>query len=256
MKKGQRLWTRNELILAINLYCKTPFGQLHRGNPDIVELASLIGRTPNSIAFKLVNFASLDPSLQKRGIVGAKNVSKLDRLIWDEFYQNWEELPYESEKLKAEYLGVPLESVFHAINEKSTFEGVEKERVTKTRVNQNFFRQAVLSAYDFSCCITGMRRLELLIAGHIRPWALDHANRVNPQNGLALNALHDRAFESGLISISPDYKVLISSKLKVEASKEIESFFLKYENESINLPKRFLPNPEFLEYHNNERFLP
>lgn len=68
MKKGQQLWTRDELILAINLYCKLPFGKIHRGNPDIVELANLLGRTPSSIAYKLVNFASLDPSLQARGI--------------------------------------------------------------------------------------------------------------------------------------------------------------------------------------------
>ena len=73
MKKGQKLWTRDELILAINLYCKLPFGRLHRSNPEVIHLAELIGRTPSSIAYKLVNFASLDPSLQARGIKGASN---------------------------------------------------------------------------------------------------------------------------------------------------------------------------------------
>ena len=70
MKEGQKLWTREELILAINLYCKLPFGRLHRNNPAVIHLASLIGRTPSSVAYKLVNFASLDPSLQARGIKG------------------------------------------------------------------------------------------------------------------------------------------------------------------------------------------
>ncbi|HRF38987.1 MAG TPA: hypothetical protein PK198_09360, partial [Saprospiraceae bacterium] len=55
MKKGQKLWTREELILAINLYCKTPFGKLHSRNPDVIQLSKLLGRTPSSIAYKLVN---------------------------------------------------------------------------------------------------------------------------------------------------------------------------------------------------------
>ena len=101
MKKGQKLWTRDELILAINLYCKLPFGRLHRSNPEVIHLAELIGRTPSSIAYKLVNFASLDPSLQARGIKGASNSSKLDKIIWDEFYNNWAQFNFN--RLKFEF---------------------------------------------------------------------------------------------------------------------------------------------------------
>jgi putative restriction endonuclease len=82
MRAGQNLWSREELILAINLYCKLPFGRLHNRNPEIINLANLIGRTPSSVAYKLVNFASLDPSLKARGIKGASNASNLDREIW------------------------------------------------------------------------------------------------------------------------------------------------------------------------------
>ncbi|WP_198675264.1 hypothetical protein [Pleomorphovibrio marinus] len=96
MKKGQRLWNREELILAINLYCKLPFGKLHRGNPEVIHLASLLNRTPNSLAYKLVNFASLDPSIQARGIKGAVNASKLDKEIWEEFYLNWEDAAFDN----------------------------------------------------------------------------------------------------------------------------------------------------------------
>src|SRR4051794_12218506 len=101
MKEGQRLWTREELILAINLYCKLPFGRLHQRNPKIIELSNLIERTPGSVAYKLVNFASFDPSLKARGIKGASNASKLDKEIWNEFSSHWDILPYESEKLLA-----------------------------------------------------------------------------------------------------------------------------------------------------------
>ena len=73
MKEGQKHWTKDELILAINLYCKLPFGKMHGRNPEIIQLANFIGRTPSSIALKLGNFASFDPTLKERGIKGASN---------------------------------------------------------------------------------------------------------------------------------------------------------------------------------------
>ncbi len=101
MKEGQRLWTRDELILAINLYCKLPFGKMHASNPLIQDLARIIDRTPSSVALKLGNLASFDPTLQARGIKGASNRSKLDKEIWNEFYNNWDAALLESEKLLA-----------------------------------------------------------------------------------------------------------------------------------------------------------
>ena len=70
-------WTREELILAFNLYCKIPFGKLNQRNPLVVELSHIIGRTPSSVTFKLVNFASLDPFHQNRGVKGMQNAGKL-----------------------------------------------------------------------------------------------------------------------------------------------------------------------------------
>lgn len=64
------LWTREELILAFNLYLKLPFGKMHTKTPEVIELASLIGRTVNSIAIRLTNFASCDPYHQARGVKG------------------------------------------------------------------------------------------------------------------------------------------------------------------------------------------
>jgi len=208
MKKGQKLWSREELILAINLYCKLPFGKLHRNNPEVVQLAQLIDRSPSSVAYKLVNFASLDPSLQARGIKGAINASRLDKEIWDEFYANWDDLPYESEKLKAAKYNIPIDHLIPEEEEAFSFElGKTREQTIKARVNQQFFRQSILAAYDFTCCITGLKQPELLIASHIRPWGLDEKNRLNPRNGLALNSLHDKAFEEGLMTITPDYQI-------------------------------------------------
>jgi putative restriction endonuclease len=92
----RRSWTRKELILTFNLYCKLPFGKLHSRNPDIIYLAEQIGRTANAVALKLVNFASLDPELKKRGIKGMSSCSKHDKLIFEEFSNNWDKLVLES----------------------------------------------------------------------------------------------------------------------------------------------------------------
>src|SRR4051812_31367809 len=93
----RRKWTRDQLIVCFNLYCKLPFGQLHRGNPSIMQLAKLLDRSANSVAMKLVNFASLDPTHQTRGVKGLRNTSAADRAVWAEFNSNWEALAAESE---------------------------------------------------------------------------------------------------------------------------------------------------------------
>lgn len=254
MKNGQRLWTRDELILTINLYCKLPFGRLHSQNPQVIHLANLIERTPGSVAFKLVNFASLDPSLQARGIKGASNTSKLDKVIWNEFYANWDELSYQSEKLLAKVENTPIE-ILIGIDKEDIPEGKMKEEILKVRVNQSFFRSSILASYNNTCCITGISQPELLIAGHIKPWSLDKENRLNPRNGLAINGLHDKAFENGLLTITQDYKIKISPVLlKQKKSESLQKYFFQYENKDMILPSRFLPDPEFLRYHNEFRF--
>jgi len=255
MKEGQKLWTREELILAINLYCKLPFGRLHRNNPEVVKLASLIGRTSNSVAYKLVNFASLDPSLKARGIKGASNTSNLDKEIWNEFFNHWDELPFESEVLLAKFENTTVEKLYDIPEMDLTKEGKTREQLVRIRVNQNFFRSSILASYNNTCCITGLCQPELLIASHIRPWSIDEKNRLNPQNGIAINALHDKAFENGLLTITTDFKIKISPiLLKQKKSKAVEEFFIQYNDQYINLPSRFLPDIEFLKYHNNERF--
>ena len=254
MKEGQRLWTRDELMLAINLYSKLPFGKMHRGNPDIIALSKIIDRTPSSVAQKLVNFASFDPKLQERGIKGLGNTSKLDKEIWNEFNEHWDELFIESEKQLAKHEGTTVEKKYEYETPVS-YAGEEVVRSVIVRLNQSVFRKLVLSNFDNKCCITGIDKPELLIAGHILPWSQDKGNRLNPRNGLLMSALHDKAFECGLITIDEDYKIMISSKLKSDrAVKSIETSFNRYEGLSILMPKKFLPATEFLKVHRETRF--
>lgn len=247
MKKGQKLWTRDELILAINLYWKLEFGKIHKGNPEVIRLAGLLGRTPSSIVYKLGNFGSFDPSLQERGVGGLKNTSKLDKEIWNEFYGNLEEVAFESEKLRAEFEKKTIEEINEIDLTDLPEEGLVRERLVKTRVNQNFFRKAILASYKNTCCITGINIPNLLVAGHIIPWSVDEKNRMNPRNGLCLNSLHDRAYELGLITIDVNYQILVSSKVpELHGTDAAHLYFEKYHKQKILLPGRYLPDKEFL----------
>jgi len=253
MKIGQRLWTRDELLLAINLYCKLTFGQLHSRNPEIIALADLLGRTANSLALKLVNFASLDPSLSQAGM---SNASKLDKEVWNEFYADWSGKAYESEKLLAETQHITLEEVAAEYEPLPPVPvGRVREQLVKVRVNQQFFRKTIMAAYDNTCCITGLRQASLLVAGHIKPWAEDEINRMNPRNGLALNALHDRAFELGLFTIRPeDYVIEVAPAVRHPKRPDAEAagaLLGRFHGQGLRLParRRFLPDPALLAWH-------
>ena len=252
MKAGQKLWTKKELILAVNLYCKLPFGKMHKGNSEIIQFAALIGRTPSSIALKLGNFASFDPTLRERGIKGASNASKLDKQIWDEFCNNWDAALLESEKLLANAKHTTVEKLNRIDLDNLPTEGKENERLVKVRVNQSIFRSIVLATYDCRCCITGINNPDLLIASHIAPWSIDEKNRLNPMNGLCLNALHDRAFDKYLITVSAeDYTIKVSSRLlSKNPSESMRHNFLKIDGRAIDLPDKFLPSKELLKLHN------
>jgi len=247
----RRLWTKEELILALNLYLKLPFGKFHHGTPEIIHLASLIDRTPSSVAMRLSNFASVDPYHKKRGVKGLPGGKKQVEPIWNEFINNREDLLFESERILAELENKNIETKF--ANELSDIEnltGENKIREVKTRVNQNVFRQIVMANYIGKCAITGIDIPEFLVASHIIPWSKNEKERLNPENGLCLSSLYDKAFDKGFIGITTDYKIIVSKELKKNENKSYyDQFFGKLKNRNINLPERYYPRKEFLEYH-------
>lgn len=254
MKPGQRLWKKDELMLAINLYSKLEFGKMHSRNPAIIELAKLINRTPGSVAFKLVNFASFDPILIQRGIKGASHAGELDRQVWYLFYNNWDQEFEKSELLLAKTKKQSIQELYHIDVSDIHEKGLEKKQLVKKRINQYRFRQMVLANYRGTCCITGLQQQGLLIASHITQWSKYENNRLNPANGLCLNTLHDRAFETGLITIAAeDFTIRVSSVLKnIKKDKAVQSYFLKYDGKKIQMPQKFMPSKDFLTIHNNQ----
>ncbi|TRX36639.1 HNH endonuclease [Flavobacterium restrictum] len=247
----RNLWTREELIVAFNLYLKIPLVKMHSTNKDVIRLANLVGRTPSSIAIRLVNFASVDPALTARGVKGMDAGKKTVQPIWDEFFDNQEELVFLSEQILAEKENTSIANKYQNILfDLKDLKGETVIREIKARVNQSVFRQMVLTNYASKCSITGIDIPELLIASHIIPWSKNEKERLNPENGQCLSALYDKAFDKGLIGISPNYQVVLSCAIK---SKKDTAFYSNHfgsiENQKIVAAIKYLPRKEFLEYH-------
>lgn len=243
------VWTREQLIMALNVYCKIPFKDVKEWHPIIQKYAPLIGRTPVALKMKVGNFGRFDPVLKARGVVGLSNGSKAEEPIWNEFWSNSEKLAYESEKLFAERAGKTVEE-YTSIDTGSIPQGKEREAVVRLRVNQNFFREAVLTAYLNQCCITGISNTVLLEACHISGWADDANNRTNPKNGLCMNPLFHRAYDKYLIAVTPDYKIIVSEQMLSSAKDEsFLSYIRSIQGRNIIMPEKFSPDKDLLAKH-------
>ncbi len=273
----RRAWSRTELLLAFRLYCGTPFGRLHQRNPDIIELGRLLNRTPSAVGMKACNFASLDPAQQARQIAALGNVSRADRLLWDEFQADPESIAAEAEAAY-ERLATPAqpdataEPDLHQPAAKP-FRGeagdgpTEAARLVRTRRVQAFFRAAVLAGYDNRCALTGLAVPQLLNASHIIPWSVNVARRADPRNGIALNVLHDRAFDRGLITFDESLRLVLSPRLcegmcdsrgGVPQGRSLGDFhrqtLLALAGRQLQTPNRFPPDPKAMEYHRKRVF--
>lgn len=138
-------------------------------------------------------------------------------------------------------------------------EGEDTIYETKRRKGQEYFRRMILANYDCRCALTGIDIPQLLLASHIIPWSdkSHQKDRLNPCNGICLSALYDRAFDKGLITISPDnYSVRLSSALR---EYETEDYFDKHfgcvKGIIITMPTEYKPNRDFLAYHRDHVFV-
>jgi putative restriction endonuclease len=262
MASGRR-WTRDELFVALNLYHKFTFGQLHARQPAIVAMAEKLRRNTNALAMKLCNFASLDPALKLRGIKGLEGASALDRTVWEEFHADLSETVPASEDAIRKLFNVDEDDQLEVLPKEGIRIGKRPpigptERIVnrKQRRGQDYFRDIVLNNYDSCCALTGLPIRELLIASHILPWRSHEAERLNVRNGIALNRLHDAAFDQGLITFDDSLCLVLSPRLKAELpQRAVAENFDAYENEPLHLPDDAVP-PElaFLVEHRAKKF--
>jgi len=251
MPKPSPKWNRKETLAAFNLYCRMPFRKVNARNKTIIALARQLGRTPAALSMKMSNLAWHDPnnpSSLKRG-------SKLDADIWAQFFADPDAVIFESEQAIAFYQDRAVDSSTEAYDDMRIPSARERTQQMRVRVGQAFFRRAVLAAYQERCCITGLAATDLLNASHIIPWR-ENRERVNPSNGLCLNALHDRAFDRGLITVRATGIVEVSAELMACASAgEAHRFLTDSHGAKIQMPDKFKPAAEFLDYHHREIFL-
>jgi predicted restriction endonuclease len=249
-------WTNEQLKLAFYLYCQLPFGKMNTGNPDIKKLANTIGRSPGAVAMKLVNFASLDPAIINTGRHGLGNVSSGDKQIWDEFHNDWEKLTLECAEIlkKHNFDETAADAFVLKLKMPDSFSGKTIETTTNARIGQSFFRNVVLASYQNKCCMSGIAIPVILIASHIVPWGVEKDNRLNPSNGLCLSAIHDRAFDKGLITVTSEYKIIVSKIINDDNSKQAR-LLQSLHGKKITLPEKFLPDRNFLAWHYNNVFI-
>ncbi|MCH4082593.1 MAG: HNH endonuclease [Atopobiaceae bacterium] len=251
---ANRNWSVDETRAAFALYLQLPSGKWDKNNDVVKELASKLGRTPGAVVFKLGNLRSRDPQKESKGLV---NASKLDQQIWDEYEQNPEKTVQAAVASLDSIMGSSLEP--EHIPEYSEFDlylGEDMTVITTARVNQTYFRNSLIENYGGKCCLTGLSLPSLLVASHIKPWkASDEHEKVAADNGILIDALHDKAFDKGLMTLD-DSNGILRFVVSEKVSKDDASMRLiwAYNGQELRVPRRFPPRHEFIEYHNDMIF--
>ena len=251
-------WSPEETRMAFALYFLIGPSKADGRNPDVQRLAQAIGRTPAAVALKLANIAANDKNRIAAGRAGMRHGSKLDRQIWLDFegggdaFMDEAVSDLERTVRTADVEFDSLAAVGCGLEEVP--EGRERTALVRQRVNQRYFRHVLLEIYGGACCVTHLAVPELLVASHIKPWAACEpaTERLAASNGLLLNALHDRAFDQGLMTIDQQYRVRISPR--VRHGDQTDRWFWSFEGSKIALPSINRPGADFIEYHNDVVF--
>lgn len=262
MSTTRKPWSREELLVLCNLYEKIPFGQFHSRNPVLIAVAERMGRTPASISMKLGNLGSLDARLHERGIKGLSGASALDRTVWAEFHSQRNTLAPESQALLNQLMAGTPDAEVVVVPEagvrirKVPSGGSTATREVAVRLGQDYFRDVVLNHYGRRCAVTGLAIEPLLIASHIVPWSVREDSRYDERNGIALNALHDKAFDRGLITFDAELRLVCAPSLRDHfADATVGQHFKAYEGKPLAVPAEAAgPKPEYLEWHRAEVF--
>lgn len=228
----------------MHLYMRISFGQQHARNPQVIALAKALGRSPSSIAMKLNNLTSLDPAERERGVKGLQGASALDAEVWREFEAQRVDVATESEALwQSRVEKVPLDS--NASDDaRSAPRRTETLAARRVRLGQDYFRRVVLENFGRCCALTGIAHPALLNASHIVPWASNEAHRLDPANGIALNRLHDAAFDRALISFDEELR-----RVRQAFPPQDAASFFNVEGRQLAVPLRHPLSARFLAEH-------
>lgn len=246
---ARRDWSDFEDVACLYLYLKYGRRQLDDADKEVIKLARAIGRTPAAVSYKLGNFRYVDPSSHRRGF---EHISKTDKKIWNAYGDDLES----------------LESIYRLIisgrsaakevlnREKRIDEGnyyiPNSEGIASRRAGQEKIRVNALLLYNGRCAICGMDHPKLLVASHIVPWSVDEKVRGDPRNVILLCSLHDRLFDAGFISLSVDYRVIVSKAL--DGYETAKTAAMSVSGFKLNVPTDYPPKSEYLQHHREHVF--
>lgn len=129
-----------------------------------------------------------------------------------------------------------------------------KPFLARARLGQGVFRVLVTEAYERKCAVTGEKTLPVLEAAHIRPFAEEGPHRVS--NGLLLRADLHKLFDDGYVTVTEDFRLLVSQRIREEFKNGRE--YYRYHGQPLfSLPpsEEDRPKVEFLRWHNEQRFI-
>ncbi|MES1937137.1 HNH endonuclease [Salinisphaera hydrothermalis] len=129
-------------------------------------------------------------------------------------------------------------------------------RMVKSRgMQQMLFRAAVLQAYGYECAFTGLSFVEVLDACHIVPWShASEGQRLDVRNGLPLNSTHHRLFDTGYITLTPEYRIIYADPRREDGPYSPADLRMSVDlhRKAVRLPvnERLHPDPACIAYRN------
>jgi putative restriction endonuclease len=143
---------------------------------------------------------------------------------------------------------VPDESVYAAIQK------FGKPQIQLPRLGQGAFRMFVADSYQRQCAVSSSHILHILDAAHIRPYETEGGTH-SPTNGILLRQDIHTLFDRGYITVTPDYHVEVSKRIKEEFNNGVEYYAMHGKRINLPLLKQVQPSKESLLWHNENVFL-
>ena len=198
----------------------------------------------NPIFFKQADWIPV-PENWAKSIVQGKSYSTeepVGKKLWEEIEKKLE---------KYHFYNVAAENKSQLILEDQQQPQYGKSILTKVRLGQGAFRVLVTGAYSKRCAISGERTLPVLEAAHIKQYAESGPHFIS--NSLLLRSDIHKLFDNYYLTISPEYKIEVSKRIKEEFENGKE-YYKFHGKDLMILPQRDMDKPkrDYIEWHNNK----
>jgi len=152
------------------------------------------------------------------------------------------------------YANPHLINDYNQCEENNAFEIENLKREINARIRQSKFRKGVLDNFNNTCCISGIKECELLVASHIIPWADKKETRLDPTNGLCLSILYDKLFDKGYFTINDNLEIQIIKNDFSDLSEPLKQILRFIDGQKISTLVKAIKT-EYLKYHRENIFI-